>query len=222
MKKTILLLLLSLILVTAANAATITGTVYDFSLEKINNVIVEVNTIPTQREIAKIGSYSFNLAKGSYTITAKTIENKLIATENITIKEEGTYNLDLISFIDISEEEELSNHTNLDIVNDDIEISETNNYLWLVLTFILIIVIAGIIYYKKRKPIQDIEEITDDLKEKILEIIKRENGRTTQKELRKLLPYSEAKISLVLTELESKGKIEKIKKGRSNVIILKK
>ena len=32
-------------------------------------------------------------------------------------------------------------------------------------------------------------------------------------------PDSEAKISLVLTELEAKGKIKKIKKGRGNIII---
>ena len=36
-----------------------------------------------------------------------------------------------------------------------------------------------------------------------------------------MLDLSEAKISLILTELEHKGQIEKVKKGRGNVIILK-
>ncbi len=36
-----------------------------------------------------------------------------------------------------------------------------------------------------------------------------------------MLDLSEAKISLILTELEHKGKVEKIKKGRGNVILLK-
>jgi len=40
--------------------------------------------------------------------------------------------------------------------------------------------------------------------------------------LRKEMLYlSEAKISLILTELEHKGKIEKIKKGRGNVIVVR-
>ena len=71
------------------------------------------------------------------------------------------------------------------------------------------------------------EHITDLAKEpgyieKTLEIIKNHDGRISQKELRKEMMYlSEAKISLILTELEHKGKIEKIKKGRGNVVIAK-
>ena len=42
------------------------------------------------------------------------------------------------------------------------------------------------------------------------------------KELRKEMLYlSEAKVSLIVTELEHKGLVEKIKKGRGNVLILK-
>ena len=62
----------------------------------------------------------------------------------------------------------------------------------------------------------------DDGLKNLIDIIKKENGRTTQKELRKQIPLSEAKISLMIAELEHKGVIEKIKKGRGNIIILKK
>jgi len=58
--------------------------------------------------------------------------------------------------------------------------------------------------------------------DKAIEIIKKHDGRISQKELRKEMLYlSEAKISLIVTELEHKGKVEKVKKGRGNVIILK-
>ena len=57
--------------------------------------------------------------------------------------------------------------------------------------------------------------------EHLIKIIKREGGRTTQKYIRKQIPLSEAKISLMIAELEHKGIIEKIKKGRGNIIILK-
>ena len=36
-----------------------------------------------------------------------------------------------------------------------------------------------------------------------------------------MLDISESKVSLILTELEHKGKIERVKKGRGNVILLK-
>ncbi len=62
----------------------------------------------------------------------------------------------------------------------------------------------------------------DEDLEKVINIIKQEGNRTTQKEIRKYIPLSEAKISLLIAELEHKGIIEKIKKGRGNIIILKK
>ncbi|MGV8150973.1 MAG: helix-turn-helix transcriptional regulator [Candidatus Woesearchaeota archaeon] len=58
----------------------------------------------------------------------------------------------------------------------------------------------------------------DPAKPKALLIIK-ENERITQKELRKHFPLSEAKISLIISELEHEGKIKKIKKGRGNILI---
>ncbi|MEM4710749.1 MAG: winged helix-turn-helix transcriptional regulator [Candidatus Woesearchaeota archaeon] len=57
-----------------------------------------------------------------------------------------------------------------------------------------------------------------DLVSRILNLIK-DNERMTQKDIRKSIPYSEAKISLILTQLENEGKIKKIKKGRGNIII---
>jgi LPXTG-motif cell wall-anchored protein len=63
------------------------------------------------------------------------------------------------------------------------------------------------------------EEIEPDL-QNILDFLKREGGRTTQKDLRREIPFSEAKISLMISELESKKKVRRIKKGRGNIIIL--
>ena len=56
----------------------------------------------------------------------------------------------------------------------------------------------------------------------IIKILIQEGGRTTQKGIRKQIPLSEAKISLMIAELEHKGIVDKIKKGRGNIIILKK
>ncbi len=62
--------------------------------------------------------------------------------------------------------------------------------------------------------------LPDDLRE-ALDVIVSAGGRITQKELRSRLKYSEAKVSLILTDLERRGYIEKVKKGRGNVIFLK-
>lgn len=52
-------------------------------------------------------------------------------------------------------------------------------------------------------------------------IISDHGGRIAQAELRKELPYSEAKVTLMLADLEDRGYIRKIKKGRGNIIIQK-
>jgi uncharacterized membrane protein len=55
-----------------------------------------------------------------------------------------------------------------------------------------------------------------------LDIIKNNDGRITQKDLRReMMDLSESKVSSIITELEHKGKIEKIKRGRGNIILLK-
>ena len=66
------------------------------------------------------------------------------------------------------------------------------------------------------------EDEEPDYLNQTLDIIKKNEGRITQKKLRKeMMHLSEGKVSLILTELEHKGKIEKVKKGRGNVILLK-
>ena len=59
-----------------------------------------------------------------------------------------------------------------------------------------------------------------DLQE-IMDIIRGQGGRITQKELRSRLKYSEGKVSLMLTDLERRGLVEKFKRGRGNVVIVK-
>lgn len=56
--------------------------------------------------------------------------------------------------------------------------------------------------------------------EEIIDIIRSQGGRITQKDLRKRIKYSEAKVSLMLFELEKREIIQKFKKGRGNVILL--
>lgn len=231
--------LMIMLVANLASAATVYGTVYDLSLKKLNNVRVEIDTSPKQFMIAQNGSYSFNVPYGKYVIRAQLMQrNNLIASseENITIKQDGNYVLDIILFPDVEEGVE-----NIDIDVGDITKTDDNSLgsILVIIASILFSVFAilGLLYFIKNKKNVSIyqkkvdskvtkeevksEQSDDDLNQ-ILNIIKHEGGRTTQKDIRKQIPLSEAKISLMIAELEHKGVVEKIKKGRGNIIILKK
>ena len=73
-----------------------------------------------------------------------------------------------------------------------------------------------------KEEVSKTSKIEDFLSKDVIKFIKEEGGRVTQKDIRKKFPYSEAKISLIITELEKDNIVERIKKGRGNVIVLKK
>ena len=70
-----------------------------------------------------------------------------------------------------------------------------------------------------QEPVISDDPVPADLQE-ILDILKSQGGRMTQKDMRKRLKYSEGKVSLMLLDLEKRGKIQKFKKGRGNVLFL--
>ena len=220
--RVVILLLMLLLLNPVAFSATIYGTIYDLSLNKADNVKVEVNTEPRQFYVSKNGSYAFNVPIGNYNVKAEQhIGNLLVSsvTENITIKDNWVYVLDLILFPKI--EEELEN---------DIEVIQIPERRFDFLpVIILLLSVAFLIYFFKRKKAvkKEVEKEYKDIKaesdlDEVIRIIKEEGGRATQKDIRKKIPLSEAKISLMIAQLESEGKIRKIKKGRGNIIILNK
>jgi len=218
-----LFLLVSIALVQCINAAEIYGTVYDMSLNPAMDAVIEINSVPKQTKILKDGTYSFTLPIGNYVIKATHVSNYNVysAEENISIVDDGRYILDLIVFPDLSEESELL-LLGEDISLEDIYEEEEQAFPWLYIILVIIIMIAVVIFVKKRKTKEKILEEEIDPKDKIYEFIKQKGGRVTQREIRKNFPVSQATISLILTELESEGKLKKIKRGKGNIIILQK
>ncbi len=210
-----------LMLASTVSAATIYGTIYDYSLSKAKDVRLEINTEPKQLYISKNGSYAFEVPIGDYTIEAKQYTGNLLTasiSENVIVKDSGAYVLDLILFPSIDEEELEENIE----VNDPFEERKLNTTI--ILALIMIIILFFVVYYAKSKSkakVKDKKQEDYDL-EKVIKILKKEGGRATQRDIRKEIPLSEAKISLMIAELEHKDIIEKIKKGRGNIIILKK
>lgn len=219
-----------------AEAATLRGTIYNLNLDPEPNVLISINTQPEQKLLAKEGSYIFVLNSGKYMLTAK--KGTLEIEEEVDISQEGDYTIDIFLIPDTADEEDLWNETQQELVEE-----EPGGLKWQYAVALLIILWALWRYQKVRRKFGPLRLFRKKIKEeskktleqhreelakepgsldKALEIIKKHDGRISQKELRKEMLYlSEAKISLILTELEHKGKIEKVKKGRGNVVILK-
>ena len=225
----------------ADTTCTIGGVAYDYlTLEPLPDTIIEINTTPPQTYVSKDGNYRLNVPEGSYHLTAKHYENNLLeyyTEENITVAGGGDYTLDLIMLPAI-EDEFLFDEPDLSDFDDVlIEDESQENQIWLivpaVIAFIVIITITGwYLLFARSKKIEegtteamikseegDLRPLPDDLLE-IVEILKKHDGRMTQKELRKLLPHSESKISLMITDLENRGIVTRVKRGRGNVILL--
>ncbi len=210
----------------AVYGATIYGTVYDFGLNTLSNAVIEINTTPHQQMVAKNGTYSFKVPAGKYTLYARHDKSDSEISENISASAEGEYVLDLILLPSLGQDEALlEEDPDVPLVEDVVQDRPATQWL---LWAVVFIVLAYIIYKVSKKPTKVVEKIiqkeirevavAEDL-EKIMAFIGKEGGRTTQKDIRKQFPYSEAKVSLMIDELESKGLVKKVKKGRGNLVI---
>lgn len=246
MQKRYILILLLILCLPFSLAATIHGTIYDISLEEAVDVRVSVDTSPSQLYISKNGFYSFQIPSGDYIITAEQYSNDFIIAstqESLTISDEGEYVVDLI-LLPVFEESEDEETKFIDDSTDEIIDKPSYNLLPAIILLILICLILIYLFLKKnkiktknqskkktkrkqnknkkpklKKPQQlKTVQLPNDLSE-LYEFI-RKHKRTTQKEIRRIIPLSEAKISLMITDLESRNLIKKIKKGRGNIIIL--
>ncbi|MDW7731676.1 MAG: hypothetical protein SCH66_04495 [Methanolobus sp.] len=229
--------------------ATIHGAIYEWgTFEPLENVIVEVNSTPPQSMLAKYGIYSFNLVPGNYLITASYYRNSTrthYTEEEITITDDGDYVIDII-FLPTYYEEEQMNGTGFDELDELADLAESDSsgenvsFSTLIFVLALLCMILGGAYVLSRRQGEDenpqdgsvhlendsslllSDELADlpaDLRE-VVGIISNNGGRITQKDLRSKLRHSEAKVSLMISDLENRGVVQKFKKGRGNVIIL--
>ncbi len=223
--------ILFLALIQLASATTLHGTVYDISLDVVQNAVITIEGVQKQVIVAKTGIYSVELPIGNYTFTVQK-GNETLLHEDILITADGDFNIDLVALQLLDEfDEALAD----EIENVTAAIEEeppARNYL-LISLLLLAIIITTYFFFKHAKPLEGKKaqkkqerkqelsaELPEDL-QPIIEFVKKQDGRTTQKEICKAFPFSEAKISLMLADLEARGLVQKIKKGRGNIILLK-
>lgn len=223
MKRQSMFLTLFVLLIFSVDGATIYGSVYDLSLRKVNNAVVEINSTPLQRMVSVDGRYEFAVNEGDYEIAADYENGQRMTThENISIRTEGEFIYDLFLFPDLVDELSLAEDTDFSF-NEPF--GKKSNIWFLILGVALLMLISLLYLIYRLKILADNETsaeemMLDDELSGIIVLLKKNHGRMTQKNIRKQFPLSEAKISLMLAELESLGKVKKIKKGRGNIVVL--
>lgn len=174
---------------------------------------------PTSTQGVFSGNYSIELPEGRYIIYAYgKYENQTIrATENITVAGQ------IMEFDFVLFSSDFDGEYGLNIEEN----TPTNPYQWNdllnILLFIVIVITVGFCIWTYMKPRnKKVEELSngsiDGDCSKVLRILKENEGRMIQKEIREILNFSESKMSLIITELEVGGLIKRIKKGRENII----
>ncbi|MDO8660350.1 MAG: hypothetical protein Q7K43_00535 [Candidatus Woesearchaeota archaeon] len=230
LSKLVILLIMFILASLLVFGATIQGTVYDAELSVVKQAVVSINSAPDQLMVANLGWYKFVIAPGSYVVSA----NHSLGSANfsITINSDGEYIHDIILFPTFSVSD-LENQSTIELSGVEHEFQPAIS--WTVLIVIVIAVLVTVLFIKEQNKThkspdknseasalnrQVVRTSLDEL-EQALSVLRKEGGRMTQKEMRKAIPFSEAKVSLIIADLEHTGKIEKIKKGRGNIIILK-
>ncbi|MBI5046417.1 hypothetical protein HZC07_01665 [Candidatus Micrarchaeota archaeon] len=210
------IIVFAMLLATSSYAGFVYGEIYQSNLERVNKTIIKVDGSFSYQQVTNKGNYSFFLPDGSYNISASVLDG------------DGNAILYVNEPIKVGKEDQ-----KLDLVLKPINKNDTNSIV-LVVFVILVIIVAGLIFFlfntkKSEKNEHGIpakeagtevkkqtHELDPDAK-KVLEIVHGDQ-RITQKELREIVNFSDAKLSLILGELESIGEIKKFKRGRGNII----
>lgn len=221
-----------------ASAATLSGKVYNIYLDELDKAVITIDTTPQQTLVSRNGKYSLIVPNGKYTLDVIYEENGTIYTtqESLIITADGQYTLDLILLPEIDEDILVSNTTEQELGGFEAETSPLGLIITLVMVlfFLLYIILTKAHFLGEDdhpkppeqipsppvvEPPQVLEE-GEDATDKLLAFIREQGGRVTQKDLRKKFHLSDAKISLLVADLESKNLIKKIKQGRGNIILL--
>jgi len=217
MRSLLSIFIVALLLPSLVLAATIHGTVYNWkTLEPLNGSVVTINTEPQQTAVAK-PSYTFNVPNGNYEIIATDTKTGYVAKETLKVSQDGDFTVDLLLTLpeaDLPEEPNIETPTDFEGID-----------IFLVALVAMVLIYVIYTYHNRtaraKTPTQSqIPMALDPDLRKALKIIHDANGRITQKDLRMKMPYSEAKVSLILDDLEQRDLIKKFKKGRGNIIRL--
>lgn len=92
----------------------------------------------------------------------------------------------------------------------------------IILALIIISFILALMFVFRKQRVKDLLPVLTNGERKAMEILLREKGEVDQRVIVKETDFSKAKVSRIINDLIERGLIEKISKGRKNLIKLKK
>lgn len=212
-----LFLLIMLLLLCSSHGAYVYGDIYSSDLEKINQTAIKIEGNFTYQLVTEKANYSVFLPEGGYTITASTFD------------ESGNAALYAQERVNVGAEDQ----------RVDLVLRPAWRFEWAFAILALGAIIAVFLWsnrhwagqaggkeaqeaeepaaFREKQPLAEQIELDEDAKS-VLRSLDGMEGRATQKELKEALKFSDAKLSLILTELEGLGHIKKFKRGRANII----
>jgi uncharacterized membrane protein len=207
------LLLAVSLLAAAASAAFVYGDIYKGDLERLNKTALRVSGEFSYQLVTDKGNYSIYLPDGDYNISASSFGEDgglaYYAEERIRAGS-GNQRVDLV----------------LKPVGND-----ASNQLYFAVGGIVLAGIAIAVFYLNRNkaeadasepqpvnPGKQPKAEPDQGMKSVLRALDSHEGRATQKELREALGFSDAKLSLIISELEHSGYVKKFKRGRGNIV----
>lgn len=212
-------LVLAMFLVSLGYSAFVYGSIYGHDLEKINKTAIKIQGKFSYQVVTENANYSIFLPEGEYRISASSFDgygNLKFYVEEKAMVGKQDQRVDLV----------------LKPVND------TGDTI-LIGGLVFVIAIAAVflyLHFSSKQHGQDIADAEqpmqakvyklrpqgaiylDEDAKKVLEVLGSFENRATQKELKEVLKFSDAKLSLILTELEQLGHVKKFKRGRANIV----
>lgn len=201
-------ILLILLFLNLAFSGYVYGEIYSYTFEKLDSAVIKIEGSFSYQFVAHSSNYSIHLPEGEYKISAS------------SYNEQGNLELYAEEEINVGEENQ-----RIDLILTPV----INLYYLLGIGIIILIIIAAILIKLRRTPApksmepeqkQEVKKslsLDEDAK-KVLQALESFEGRATQKEIKETLNFSDAKLSLILTELEEYDYIKKFKRGRGNII----
>lgn len=205
-------------------------------------VVLKFEGPTTYQAVLEEGNYSVELPPGEYTVTAYYYEeSKLKYYFQEKMKVEGEeINYDIMLFPPNEFEQVVEFIGEADTGEEILEIPEPEpaeqkeaagiGLEWILLPIALLVVAAYLLIFRKKGASKAPEEVKkvelppkelDAEEKKLLEILKSSEGMSTQKELRDIFKCTETKMSLLVSSLEARGLVKRIKRGRENIVKLK-
>jgi uncharacterized membrane protein len=110
------------------------------------------------------------------------------------------------------------------VVYESLGLPNPDENIFFILVIAVLIIAFSVLAYRftRRQPIQDVLPILTEAERKVMEILLREKGSVDQRVVVKETDFSKAKVSRVIQDLSQRGLVEKISKGRKNLIKLRK